>query len=110
MVGGLAAVMVNGSAVQNCGQMSHKRVTKVCFRSVYKALRSVPWATLASNAGQFTHDPVEAGLSLEADAWAVGQRNRAPFDSGIVGKSTEIAKDTGIGFGASEPKTCGDGE
>ena len=38
MVGGLAAVVVNGSAVQNCGQMSHKRVTKVCFRSVYKAL------------------------------------------------------------------------
>jgi len=50
----------------------------------------------ASNGGQFAHDPVEAGLALEADAGAVRERNRAILDSGVIGKTTEVAKDTGI--------------
>ena len=58
----------------------------------------------ASNGGQFAHDPIEARLSFEADARAVGKRNRATLDSGIVGKTTEVTKDARVGFRAAKAK------
>ena len=64
----------------------------------------------ASNGGQFAHDPVEPRVSLEADARTVRERNRTILDSGVIGKTTEVAEDTGIGFGAAKTETGGDGE
>lgn len=64
----------------------------------------------ASNGGQFAHDPIEPRLSLEADPGPVRQRNRAILDCCVIGKTTEVAKDTGIGFGAAKVETGGNGE
>src|SRR4249919_1129781 len=64
----------------------------------------------ASNGGQFAHDPVEARLPLETDARAIGERNCTVLDFGVVGKTTEITKDSGIGFGAAKAEAGSDGE
>src|SRR5262245_19418643 len=64
----------------------------------------------ASNGGQFAHDPVDPRVSLEADAGAIRERNRAILNSGVIGKTAEVAIDTRIGFGTAKAKTRGDGE
>src|SRR5262245_66597786 len=106
MIGGLAAGMAPDFA-----QVRYESVLWQRLQSFYETQRPIAKTRHnASNGGQFAHDPVEAGLTLEADAGAARERNRAILDSGVIGKTTEVAKDTRIGFGAAKAETGGDGE
>src|SRR5690242_16030175 len=106
MTGGLAAGMRTDVA-----QARYESVLWQRLQSFYDTRRPITKTRPnASNAGQFAHDPVETRLSFEADARAVGKRNRATLDSGVVGKTTEVTKDAGIGFRAAKAEAGGDGE
>src|SRR5947208_6405501 len=69
-----------------------------CYRPVGKLCRKL------------AHHAVEPGLALEPDPWAVGQRQIAAVNSGIVREAAEIAKNAGIGLRPTEPEASGDGE
>src|ERR1019366_7600114 len=56
---------------------------------------------------QFPHDLVQPRLALEADAGAVGERDKAALDAGVVGEAAEIAEHAGIGFRPAQPETGG---
>lgn len=88
-------------------QARYESVLSQRLQSFYEAAAR---QKLASNTGQFAHDPIEAGLSLKADAWAIGQCNRAAFDFCVIGKATEIAEHAGIGFSAAETETGRNGQ
>src|SRR5207248_7696728 len=60
--------------------------------------------------GQFPHDAVEPGLTLEADAGAIRQRQVAIFEPGVVGKAAEIAEYSGVGLRPTQAKAGGDRE
>src|SRR5512144_3089273 len=63
-----------------------------------RQIRTVPGA---SDARELAHSAEKALLALEADAGAVGQRDHADFDMGVVGKSAEVAEHAGIGLRAA---------
>src|SRR5260370_5516515 len=56
------------------------------------------------------HDGIERGLTLEADARPVGQREIAALQLGVIGKAAEGAEYAGIGFRAAETETAGNRE
>src|SRR5674476_870416 len=60
-----------------------------------------------SNSRQLPHDLVQPRLALEADAGAVGERDKAALDARIVGEAAEIAEHAGIGFRPAEAEAGG---
>ena len=55
---------------------------------------------------QLAHDPIESGLTLKAYAGAVGQRDHAALDAGIVRKAAEVAEYAGIRLRAAEAQAA----
>src|SRR6185295_9100529 len=70
-----------------------------------RQIRTVP---SASDARELAHNAEKALLALKADAGAVRQRDHAGFDTGVVGKSAEVAEHAGIGLRTAEAEAGGD--
>src|SRR3982751_1445028 len=63
-----------------------------------------------TSVGEFAHQLVEVGLSLEADAGKLGHRHVAVFHAHAVGESAKGLEQVGIRFVAAQAQSRGDVE
>src|SRR5215470_13294767 len=70
--------------------------------------RGLPEFDGSSSGAELSHDAVEPGLALEADAGPFRQPQIAVLNSGVVGKAAEIPEHARIRLGAAKPEAARD--